>query len=59
MALISRAVISVFVLRQRRVDRGDDDVERGEAVVGQIHAAVRQDVALDAGEHGRARRSGR
>ena len=30
--------------------RGDDDVERGEAVVGQIERAVGLDVALDAGE---------
>ena len=38
------------VLVERRVDRGDDDVERGEAVVGEIQRAVRPDVALDAGE---------
>ena len=36
------------------MDRGDDDVELGEAVVGEIHRAVGPDVALDAGEHGDA-----
>jgi hypothetical protein len=32
------------------VDGRDDEVELGEAVVGQVHRAVGQDVALDAGE---------
>ena len=36
------------------MDRGDDDVELGEAVVGEIHRAVGPDVALDPGEHGDA-----
>ena len=38
------------ILVERRVHRGDDDVERGEAVVGEIERAVGHDVALDAGE---------
>ena len=38
------------VLVERRVDRGDDDIELGQAVVGQVHGAVGPDVALDAGE---------
>ena len=38
------------VLVERRVDRGDDDVERGQAVVGEIERAVGPDVALDAGQ---------
>ena len=37
-------------LVERRVHRGDDEVERGEAVVGEVERAVRLDVALDAGE---------
>src|SRR5262245_42270078 len=36
---------------ERRVDRCDDDVEGGEAVVREVHRAVGPDVALDAGEY--------
>ena len=36
------------------MDRGDDDVELGEAVVGEIERAVGEDVALDAGEQRQA-----
>ena len=32
------------------MDRGDDDVELSEAVVGEIEAAVAEDVALDSCE---------
>ena len=43
-----------LVLREVRVDRGDDDVELGEAVVGEIEPAVGEDVALDAGQQRQA-----
>ena len=46
----SRSVICWRSWLKRRVHRGDDEVERGEAVVGEIERAVRPDVALDAGE---------
>ena len=38
------------ILIERRVDRGDDDVEGGQAVVGEVQRAVGPDVALDAGQ---------
>ncbi len=34
-----------------RVHRRDDEIELGEAFVGEIERAVRQDVAFDSGEH--------
>ena len=39
-----------LILREVRVHRGDDEIELGEAVVGEIEPAVGEDVALDAGE---------
>ena len=39
-----------LILREVRVHGGDDEIELGEAVVGEVEAAVVQDVALDAGE---------
>ena len=39
-----------FVLVERRMDGRDDDVELGEAVVREVHRAVRTDVAFDAGQ---------
>ena len=38
------------ILVERGVHRGDHEVERGEAVVGEVERAVGLDVALDAGE---------
>ena len=38
------------ILIERGMHRGDDEIEGGEAVVGQVERAVRPDVAFDAGE---------
>ena len=43
-----------LILREVRVHRRDDEIELGEAVVGEIEPAVGQDVALDAGEQRQA-----
>ena len=43
-----------LILREVRVHRGDDDVELGEAVVGEVEPAVGEDVAFDAGEQRQA-----
>ena len=40
----------LVILIERGVHRGDDEIERGEAVVGQVERAVRLDVAFDAGQ---------
>src|SRR5205814_8398359 len=45
------------VLR-RVVDRGDDPVECGELVLGDVDLAVRPDVRLDAGENAELRVAG-
>jgi hypothetical protein len=42
-------------LIERGVHRRDDDVELGEAVVCEVHGAVRPDVALDPGEDAKGR----
>ena len=46
----TRSVICWIVLAEMRVDRGDDDIELRQAVVGEIEPSVGEDVALDAGE---------
>ena len=48
-----------LVLLHRGMDRGDDDVEGGEAVVREVEGAVRQDVAFDTREHREAIERGR
>ena len=43
-----------LILREVRMHGSDDEIELGQTVVGEIEAAVVQDVALDAGEQRQA-----